>query len=241
MLSTYGLQATVPDAPARPGVQRRLHARHRSSSPAARSSSACCPRYVAARELLAARRLRSCSLYAGAVVAAHPRGARRPRLPQPAWRPDVPTFVRRPGARARAGDQRQPRARASTAPGSRSPCTTTSSCASTPAGPARSTSSGEGAGRLPRDERHLVVARAARGLRPARRAAARAGAALHQPHPAVARPRLVVGGDRRRPSLAARALVLDGERAARRRRACSPSPTSSRGTPTTSRPACSAG
>ena len=55
---------------------------------------------------------------------------------------------------------------------------------------------GEGADEVPRNARHLVVRAMQADLRPARRPAARARAALRQPDPARPRAGLVGGGDR---------------------------------------------
>ena len=62
-----------------------------------------------------------------------------------------------------------------------------------------------------------------------------APAAVHQRHPARPRPRLVVGGDRRRAVLRPAASWTAGRRLHGRRRRSSSSPPRSRGTPTTSR------
>ena len=218
---------------ARPRVQRRLHAghpRHRRQPGRLRGAVGGRP----ARDLLAAGGA-VVLVYAGLWWAATRARCAPTPAPSEACRA---RFVDRARARARARDQRQPRAGLRLRRPRARRCTTTSMVRVAGSGLAVDIA-GEGADDVPRDERHLVVKLAARRLRPARRAAAAGSSSLRQPHPARARPRLVVGRDRRRAGRGARAGARR-RRAARRRRRAARSPPSSRATPTTSRPACAA-
>ena len=144
------------------------------------------------------------------------------------------------GARPRAGDLGEPRARLRRVRPRALAARRPRRAGHRRAGPRPSTVAGEGAGRRPHRREAPRRPRHARRVQGARRTASRSRARLRQPHPARPRARLVGRRDRlgARPRPAGSSSAATSGSTTRR---CSRSRLDSRVTPTTSRPACSAG